>query len=360
MSYIILEQQKIPFHEIKESIKENHFSLYSKGILAFCAEWLSKNATFEIYTSGSTGVPKRILWTREMILWSIKNTVQALGLKKNMHCLHCIDANKAGGKMMLARALTLGMSLEVIAPSSNPLLNCISKHFDFAAMVPLQIHTLYNNGQLKELEKIDTLIIGGASLNQSLADALQNIKTKIYTSYGMTETASHIALKRINGDEKQEYFIPFDDVNISISDDGCLVINTPFHHRLATHDMVKIHSENSLEITGRNDNMINSGGYKISLEKIEAALDKALTSLKINFFNYCAYKQPDEKLGEALVVIFETKSLEESMMDELKKELSPYLEKYELPKHFYFTDKLEFTVSGKIDRKKSWENTGEK
>lgn len=287
------------------------------------------------------------------MLWSINNTASALNLKKDMHCLLCIDARKTGGKMMLARALHLGMSMEIAEPSSNPIQNISSAHFDFAAMVPLQVHTLYALGMLDELNKIDTLIIGGASLNSSLINALQNVRTKIYATYGMTETASHIALQRINDKNRQDYFTPFPEVSISTNEEGCAMITTPFHEKLITTDIIGLHENNAFKIIGRSDHTINSGGYKISMEKVEDAIDKAFTSLKINFFPYCAYKQQDEKLGEALLVIFETEPLEPTLIEELKKELLNYLNKYELPKHFYFTKKLAYTISGKIDRARS-------
>ncbi len=353
MGFILLEQKKIPFHEIHLSINENHFSPYSNGILAFCAAWLNKKDSFEIFTSGSTGEPQKMLWSREIMLWSIRNTAQALGLKEEMHCLHCIDFTKAGGKMMLARALEIGMSLEVVEPASDPMEKIISPHFDFAAMVPLQVQSLFTHGKLDELNKIDTLIIGGAALNNNLQNVLQKINTKVYTTYGMTETASHIALQRINGSGKQIYFAPFKDVELSVNEEGCAVIRTPFHEGIVTHDSIILHENNSIEITGRKDNVINSGGYKISLEKVEAAIDKALTVIKINFFNYCAYKIPDEKLGEALIVIFETLVMAPVELDMLKKEMMDHLEKYEFPKHFYFIDKLQYLSSGKIDKKGS-------
>jgi O-succinylbenzoic acid--CoA ligase len=355
VSYLILEQQKIPFTKIIDFSRKQELNPYSNSILKFCATWLRGETNFEISSSGSTGEPKIILWSREMMRWSIRNTAGKFGLKKDMHCLHCIDAEKAGGKMMLARALELQMSIEIITPSSKPMETIVSSHFDFAAMVPLQVHELIKNGKLEELNKIDCLIIGGATMNTSDIQALQNSRTKIYTTYGMTETASHIALQRINGNNKDECFIPFADVNITINEKGCAVVTSPFHQELVTHDLIEFCDARSFKFIGRIDNIINSGGYKIPIEKIEAATDQVLTAMKINFFNYCAAKRADEKLGEALILIMETQALPGDTMDEFKKELSEQIEKYEMPKKIYFTDKLIYTSSGKIDRRRSTE-----
>ncbi len=272
-----------------------------------------------------------------------------------MHVLHCIDANKTGGKMMLARAFELGMSLEVVIPSSNPFENAQATHYDFASMVPMQIHYLQQQHQLDALNKIDTLLLGGAALNPSLTQALQPLTTQVYFGSGMTETASHIALQRINGVQATSYFTCLPGVAITLNEEACAVIHTPFHEALLTHDRIEMQGENRFVVLGRTDNIVNSGGIKIELEKVESAIDKALTNLKMNFYSYCAYHQPDDRLGEALMVIIESEPWDASTMEEFKNELKDQLEKVEIPQHIYFTTQLEFTSSGKIDRKGSAE-----
>ncbi|MCX6188856.1 MAG: AMP-binding protein [Bacteroidetes bacterium] len=355
MSFLILEQEKIFFTDIPERINQDRWSPYSQAILTFCMAWWSSQNSFGIETSGTTGPPKTISWTRALMLWSINNTALALQLKKEMHCLHCIDVSKAGGKMMLARALQLGMSLEIIEPSANPFNGAISSHYDFAAMVPLQIHRLQAENTIESLNKIDVLIIGGAALSSSLMAAIQPLQTQIYATYGMTETASHIALQHLNGDKRDLFFRPLNGIKISVGENNCAIITTPFQEHLITNDLIELQETGAFKLLGRQDNIINSGGYKISLEKVESAFDKSFTTLKINFFNYCAYKQPDERLGEALIVILETPPLEDLILEALKTELRNYLEKYEMPKYYYFMNSLEYTSSGKIDRKTSAE-----
>ncbi len=357
MSFILLEQEKIFFNDIQERFNENRWSPYSKEILSFCMAWLAHQNTYEITTSGSTGNPKTISWTRALMLWSIANTAKALPLKNGMHCLHCIDVKKAGGKMMLARALHLQMSIEVIEPSANPFEGVLSLPFNFAAMVPLQIHRLYAENKIELLNAIDVLIVGGAALNASMTNALQPLKTQVYATYGMTETASHIALQRINGKQRQDSFYPLPEINIRLNENHCAVISTPFHHHLVTHDLIQLLDDGSFQLLGRRDHVINSGGYKISMEKIESSLDKSFTALKINFFNFCVYKQPDERLGEALIVILETTPMERLRLEALKNELSTHLEKHEMPKYFYYTSRLQYTSSGKIDRMRSAEKS---
>lgn len=355
MSFLILENKKIDYASLVDYEPAVGFSSYSLGILAFAKAWFTHQNLFTIQTSGSTGAPKTITWSRELILWSIENTAQALQLKKEMHVLHCIDANKTGGKMMLARAFELGMSMEVLVPSSNPFENAQSTHYDFASMVPMQIHYLLQHQQLNALNKIDTLLLGGAVLNPLLTQALQPLTTNIYFGYGMTETASHIALQRINGVHAKAYFTCLPSVEITLNDEACAVIHTPFHEALITHDRIAMQGENRFVVLGRTDNIVNSGGIKIELEKVEAAIDKALTNLKMNFYSYCAYHQPDDRLGEALMVIIESEPWDANTMDEFKNELKNHLEKVSIPQHIYFTTQLEFTSSGKIDRKGSAE-----
>jgi len=350
VSFIILEQQQIPFAEIPFISNIADFNDYSQSVLHFCKCWLQKQSNFEITTSGSTGTPQSIVWSRELMLWSINNTVRYLNLKSGMHILHCIDANKAGGMMMLARALYLKMSVEVVHPASNPFTSATSNYYNLASMVPLQVAQLIAESRLDELDRIEVLLVGGASLSNSMINALQNRPTRIYATYGMTETASHIALQLINGVEKKPMFALLPDVKISIGENQCAVITTPFHRQLKTNDRLFLGADGRFQVLGRADNTINSGGVKISLEKVEIAVDIALTSLKLNFFNFCAWKQPDEKLGEALIVIFETATLDTAIELTIFQELSHNLQKYELPKRFYFTSKLVYTTSGKIDR----------
>jgi O-succinylbenzoic acid--CoA ligase len=171
--------------------------------------------------------------------------------------------------------LELGMSLEVVTPSRDPLKEIQSSFFNFSAMVPLQIHQLVKEKRIDELNKIEKLIIGGASLNEESLSALQQVDTKVYATYGMTETASHIALKKLNGPERQGSFYSLPGVKITANKENCAVIETPFHHGLVTNDIIELHSDGSFDLMGRADNIINSGGVKISMEKVEQAIEKA-------------------------------------------------------------------------------------
>jgi O-succinylbenzoic acid--CoA ligase len=355
MSFLLLENRQVLFSGIRNALSQVWWNERSRAVLDFCDAWLTGVQEFEIFTSGSTGTPKRITWSRELMQWSIQNTATALSLEKDMHALLCMDPSKAGGKMMLARALELGMSLEVIEPSRDPLREAQSKFLNFAAMVPLQLQHLIKENRLAELEKIEKLIIGGARLNDESLMAIQSIDTEIFATYGMTETASHIALQRLNGEKRQDAFHPLPGVKIQADENGCALIQTPFHHALHTHDLVTVNEDGSFLIHGRLDNMVNSGGIKISMEKVEDAIDKALTALKLNFMNFCAYKKSDPEYGEALIAIFEGDKFEEKELMDLRSELRKTLLKFEQPKEFYFAKKLAYTSSGKIDRARSGE-----
>ncbi len=319
---------------------------FEKSIGQFLLDWVDNFPTLEVKTSGSTGKPKTILLKKEYMVNSALATGGYFGLSANDSAVLCLPASYIAGKMMLVRAMVLGLDLHIIPPISNLVLEK-NRSFDFGAMVPLQVMN-----SLPLVSKIKILLIGGASVSAALRSKLADGENSIYETYGMTETITHIAARPLNNlkgtDSGGE--IPFQTLpNIKFSQDkrGCLVIDAPkvTDEIVVTNDVVELVSDTEFRWMGRFDNVINSGGVKLHPERIEQILSGYLT---MPFF---VTGMEDESLGQKLVLLVEGKlSLDtvQTVLDSVTE-----LHTYQRPKQILGTDQFQRTLSGKIERKKT-------
>ena len=365
------------FHK-KFKLQENSFNsveellLFSKSISAevysFFKEWFNDTNFIEVKTSGSTGVPKRIQLKKNHMINSAKATGGFFELPENTKALLCMSPTYIAGKMMLVRALILGWHIDVVTPTSNPL-STIDKIYDFSAMVPLQLHN-----SLSEIYKIKKVIVGGGVVSNELLAKIQHIKTEVFATYGMTETITHIAVKKLNnlhsGLESNNKIsgqtepdvkiyaaerVSISDYktlpNIKISTDkrGCLVIEAPkvTDELIITNDLVQLVSEDSFKWLGRFDTIINSGGIKLIPEQLEEKLTEIISE---PFF---LAGLSDTVLGEKLVIVIEIKDSEvEKLKSSLFQKMKALktLSKYEIPKEIYVVENFVKTPTGKINR----------
>lgn len=306
---------------------------YQQDLGKLFLQWFDQNKTIELTTSGTTGDAKGLKIKKKAMVNSAKATADFFNLIPGDRALLCLSTKYIGGKMMVIRALTLGLELDVVSPSATPLLNNV-ENYDFVAMVPMQVEN-----SISELDKVKTVIIGGAQVNSKLAKKLIDLDTAVYETYGMTETVSHIAAKKI-GDP---YFTVLPKVNIYADERGCLVINAPkvSDDILVTNDLVEVVNDHQFQWLGRIDNVVNSGGIKLFPEQIEA---KLIAYIPSRFF---VIGQKDEKLGERLILVIESEPYA------VQEDIFNGLGKYEKPKEILFTSKIEETVTGKILRKQT-------
>ena len=298
----------------------------------FISEWYSTNIEMDLKTSGSTGKPKSISVKKDWMQNSAELTRKTFGLKKGDSALLCMPMKYVAGKMMVVRALELGLDLKVVEPSSNPLKN-MDEIIDFAAMVPFQLEN-----SLNDLDQVKTLIVGGGQVSQQLIEKLQKISTQIFETYGMTETLTHVAIKPLNGPNISDLFRALDGIRFEKDDRGCLAIHASALNPvpIVTNDLVELIDENSFRWLGRFDNVINSGGIKIIPEVVEAKLLSIIPNNRF-FIN----GESDESLGEKVVLVVEGNVIEISFDS---------LEKFEKPKEIYFISEFLETESGKIRR----------
>lgn len=298
----------------------------------FISEWYSTNIEMDLKTSGSTGKPKSIYVKKDWMQNSAELTRKTFGLKKGDSALLCMPMKYVAGKMMVVRALELGLDLKVVEPSSNPL-KYMDEIIDFAAMVPFQLEN-----SLNDLDQVKTLIVGGGQVSQQLIEKLQKISTQIFETYGMTETLTHVAIKPLNGPNISDLFRALDGIRFEKDDRGCLAIHASALNPvpIVTNDLVELIDENSFRWLGRFDNVINSGGIKIIPEVVEAKLLSIIPNNRF-FIN----GESDESLGEKVVLVVEGNVIEISFDS---------LEKFEKPKEIYFISEFLETESGKIRR----------
>lgn len=305
---------------------------------SFLNEWFNKNDFIIVKTSGSTGTPKEITLKKEQMMASALATGTYFNCLEGTKALICLSADFIAGKMMWVRALTLGWDVYLSPATGNPLENT-EMEFDFSAMVPLQLAQ-----SLQQLHRVKKLIVGGAAVSVSLQEKLQDLPTHVFATYGMTETITHIAVKKLNHNHgKFSYFEALPNVELSLDQRDCLVIKAPEISKavILTNDVVKLHSENTFEWIGRYDSIINSGGFKLVPEAIERKLQPVISQ---RFF---ISSLPDEKLGQRAVLLIES-SEEIALLEKIKN--STNLNKFEIPKEVYFISKFTETASSKIDK----------
>lgn len=321
-------------------------------IVNFLNEWWNNSETIQVQTSGSTGKPKLISLSKSTIRASAQKTLEFFNLKPGDTALLCLPAKFIAGKLMLVRAIEGSLNLVVTEPGLNPLLNLKSKKINFAALIPSQLwSTLQNETTAKALKKIDQLLIGGGDLMPRLTNALNQFKNPVYLSFGMTETATHIALRQVAGSKPDSHFTAFKGVSFKLDDRHCLVIEADhLPQPIVTNDLVLIKNPHQFEWLGRIDNAINSGGIKHIPELIEKEFEPYIKSP----FFITGIK--DEMLGEKMVLIVAGNPWPKGTFEALIDRLSESLNKFELPREVHFVKKFTLTPSGKIDRKKTFEN----
>lgn len=316
----------------------------------FLTGWKNEEKSLMVQTSGSTGKPKTMLVEKERMLNSAKITCDFLGLTAADTALLCMNLDYIGAKMMVVRSLERGMKLVAVPPSGHPYTDLPAEYREpgritFAAMVPLQV---YNSLQIREeaewLRSIDHLIIGGGAIDEHVARQLKTFPKHVWSTYGMTETLSHIALRRLNGPDASDWYKPFDTVKVGRNAEGCLTIDAPLVHDglLVTNDRVELLPDNRFRILGRKDNVIVSGGIKIQIEEVEKTLKPFMDK------PFIITKALSEKFGEMVVML-----TEETDMAQVSEICMNALPKYWVPRRYVHVGKIPLTETGKPARKEA-------
>ncbi|MDD4920894.1 MAG: AMP-binding protein [Bacteroidales bacterium] len=336
--HILIEGKSFSAGDISMVIKDGGYPNFHLELFRFLEDWFDPSEEITIHTSGSTGKPKPMVVKKKFMLQSARITCAFLGLKPHDKILLCMPLSFIAGKMMVVRALVAGLDLYPVVPSGHPLKET-DRTFDFASMVPLQIfNSLQDPIETARLKKIGILLIGGGVISPSLEKALFDFPNAVYASYGMAETLSHIALRRVNGPGASLNYTPLPSVSLSLSEKGTLIIDAPLvsDKKLITNDMAEIDPDGTFRILGRKDNVIVTGGLKVQTETLEAILS--------NFVQvpFAISSLPDPKFGEIIVLAVE-QPIDEGL-------LARHLPSYQIPKRIIQIEAIPRTESGKINR----------
>jgi len=345
--------------------QHDHVSLSDnqRAALDFCRRWLSGETEFTVHTSGSTGAPKPISLRGKQMIASAQATGQALELAAGMHALVCLPVRYIAGQMMLVRGLVLGLAMTLVEPAGDPLSSLPGDAcFDFMAVVPLQLQTLLDGppGYRERLNGMQAILVGGAPVSAALEQQVQALTVPVYHTYGMTETATHVALRQLNGPgAPSQHFHPLPGVEIAVDERGCLRLKGPMtlDHWLQTNDLVELAPATchlqpaTFRWLGRWDNVINSGGVKVQMEAVEVAVEAAWLALGLAERRRFVTGLPDERLGQAVTLVIEGEPLAADEERMLLAETRRRLKRFQQPRRVLYRAQLNETATGKIDRR---------
>lgn len=307
----------------------------------FLAEWRNGSGRLLLRTSGSTGKPKEMWVEKRRMMASARMTCDFLGLHEGQRALLCLPLDYIAGKMMVVRSLVCGLSLMSVEPSGHPLSD-VDGQVDFAAMVPLQVwNSLDVATERERLMGIRHLIIGGGPVDDELAARLKDFPNSVWSTYGMTETLSHVALRQLNGEASSEWYRPMKGVTITLDEDERIVIDAPHvcEERLVTNDIGVLRGTNGeFRVLGRKDNVICSGGLKIQAEEVERLLAGKLKS------GFAIAGCRDERLGECVTL------LTEGDVEAGRHVCEAVLPRHWRPKKYLHVDEIPLTDTGKPKR----------
>lgn len=315
----------------------------------FDAIWHNDDDFVVCHTSGSTGRPKEIQLKKEFMRRSAERTVAFFNIDSDSRLHTCLDFKFIASKMMTVRAEVANCCLTSEPPTSTPLRGIgKAERIDLLSVVPAQMAGILNESS--GWTGIRHFLIGGSAIPPLLRRRIVLSDYDAWESYGMTETASHIALRKVE-ETGREPFKTLAGITVGQSKDGCLKVKLPGCKIIKTNDLAEILSDTEFRILGRADNCIISGGIKIIPEDLESLLGPFIA------FEYVLSSVPDEKWGERLVLVVEAPR-EYFDLEFLKKSLMVRLNMFrksldlgpKSPKDIIFVDSLPRTQNGKIHR----------
>jgi len=352
-------------YELSELIdlsdEPSHRDLLAAEVATLAGYWIHDRNTFEFKTSGSTGTPKTIAVHRSQIEASAHATLTFFGLQPGAVVVCPLSLSVVGGQMMVYRSLIGALELHVIPADKTLSQLNMNVRYDFMPISAIQLYSILKDDVEKThvINGIKNILIGGSSISEQLLKLIQEKLTcNVWHSYGMTETVSHIALRRVHPQEEHMYTL-LDSIETKLDERSCLAVKGAVTNDtwIQTNDIVECIHSNQFHFIGRSDFTINSGGIKIQVEPLEKIVETIFSELKLSmpfFIGGIA----DEVLGEKTILVIESEILSEELKLQLHSTLKERLPKYHSPKEIR-TASFIYTSSGKINRKETLKKIGQ-
>ncbi|MEA3496732.1 MAG: AMP-binding protein [Bacteroidota bacterium] len=356
MSKIFYKNNELEFDKIKNSTSLGNDNFIA-SVCKIIADWNSGRKKFKLKTSGSTAKAKIIFFTKEQLIISAKQTIETFKISKSDTLFLCLPVDHSAGFMMVIRALVCKANLLVLKPSKNPLKEIsLNQKIDFFAFIPQQFSSLIleTPEKIKILNKSRAVIIGGERISKEIIAQAKEIQAPVFHTYGMTETLTHVALKRLNGKNPDKYFHLLKNIKAETDNKNRLILQTPLYpsKKLYTNDIVNLNKDQSFEWLTRADNIINSSGFKINPDELAIKIENQISEIFKNT-TYFFFSIPDKIVGEKLMLAIESSNSEKKEM--ILKLLTKKLKRYEIPKEIIFIDNFVYSSLGKINKIKTIE-----
>lgn len=349
---IYIQDIELTADNIQEVLKDQVLwaepETYTEEVAEALTEWFNDKDYMELQTSGSTGTPKQIRILKETMIKSAEKTGDYFGLQQGTKALLGLPARYIAGKMMLIRTMVLGWDLYIKEPSAEPFEDVHASHFDFVPMTPHQLDNAYNSSK-EQLNETSKILLGGAPIHKALEKKIASLDAKIFIGYGMTETVTHVAVRKLSGKHYSRIYEAIKGVHFSVTKEGYLEIEADhlLDSPIQTTDIVELISPTKFMWLGRGDHVINTGGIKVFPETIESKL------AGIFEMNYFVGALEDQVLGQSVTLFLEAP--EDMNCDDIKKKINTLLPKYEKPKQIVCVPLFNYTPTGKINRAKTIE-----
>ena len=306
----------------------------------FIEQWNDSNDYIVAHTSGSTGTPKEIKLLKSDMIVSARATCRFFNIDSRSLLVSPLSADYIAGKMMIVRAIVSDASLAMTEPTNRPDLSRF-EHIDLLPVVPSQVDAIL--ADTSNVNRIKHLLVGGGKTDEPLEHRIKSSGIDSWASYGMTETCSHVAVRRLGNPDSCYHALP--GITFTTDAESCLAIHADSFSwkTLQTNDIVELIDNKSFRWLGRRDNIINSGGIKIVPELVEQKISHLID---VPFY---IVGRPDPKWGEAIVLYLESDKPIDTAT--LANTLSTVLSPYERPKEIMVVEQFERTSSNKIKRK---------
>ena len=309
--------------------------------------WMSGQKSLSFYSSGTTGEPKKIDFTREQIVSSAKRTAIFFNLHEHTKVLSTLPYTFVAGRMNVLRALILNHDLYILDDWHDQKdWEGLSHHeIDWWTCTPMMLESVINMGI--DLSFIKKILLGGGPIPPHLQKIMREMSCEIWEGYGMTETLTHIACRRVNGPSVGQGFQFLEGVRGYLgSNENLIVEDEILGVSAVTNDRIAMQEDGSFLVLGRLDDVINSGGIKIFPDQVEKYLRPHVPG------NFAIVKAKDEKLSEKVICLFDDETFDHTRVNwSVVFSLHPYWK----PREFIHVKVLPYNTNGKLIREWKYE-----